>query len=243
MMRRKAARDIRRNPLDIPIDSRIAGGGGRLHQSACIERCAASPDGRRKMLVKMATVGADPHGGGIAEAFVRSESGDAWRLFVVHRNTLAIQAEDAFASICRICPSLILSLAVRNGRRCLLEEELQANKSSKKEIAGFAEGDLKRDGGLSSVARASLVKCYEFTRFMQKKKPVEPYFKFAVLRSICEEFISILFISKLNAADRNEIADALLQLRFHELAAKQVASKRDRPYQHVLGPLTRSVET
>src|ERR1019366_4042167 len=37
LIRRKAARELRRNPLDIPIDSRIAGGGGRIHQSACIE--------------------------------------------------------------------------------------------------------------------------------------------------------------------------------------------------------------
>ena len=29
---------IRRNPLDVPIDPRIAGGGGRLYQTACIER-------------------------------------------------------------------------------------------------------------------------------------------------------------------------------------------------------------
>ena len=37
LARRKAARDLRRSPLEIPIDSRIAGGGGRLHQTACIE--------------------------------------------------------------------------------------------------------------------------------------------------------------------------------------------------------------
>jgi type I restriction enzyme R subunit len=37
LARRKAATDIRRNPLDIPMDSRIAGGGGRLHQTAYIE--------------------------------------------------------------------------------------------------------------------------------------------------------------------------------------------------------------
>ncbi len=52
LARRKAARDIRRNPLD----SRIAGGGGRLHQSACIEAvCREIVNGRRKMLVEMAT--------------------------------------------------------------------------------------------------------------------------------------------------------------------------------------------
>lgn len=56
LARRKAARDIRRNPLDIPIDSRIAGDGGRLHQSACIAAvCREIVNGRRKMLVEMAT--------------------------------------------------------------------------------------------------------------------------------------------------------------------------------------------
>jgi len=56
LARRKAARDIRRSPLDIPIDMRIAGGGGRLHQSACIESvCREIVNGRRKMPVEMAT--------------------------------------------------------------------------------------------------------------------------------------------------------------------------------------------
>ena len=56
LVRRKAARGIRRNPFDIPIDTRIAGGGGRVHQSACIDTlCQEIVNGRRKMLVEMAT--------------------------------------------------------------------------------------------------------------------------------------------------------------------------------------------
>lgn len=56
LARRKAARDIRRNPLNIPIDTRIAGGGGRVHQTACIDTlCREIVAGRRKMLVEMAT--------------------------------------------------------------------------------------------------------------------------------------------------------------------------------------------
>ncbi|MCK9545019.1 MAG: DEAD/DEAH box helicase family protein, partial [Novosphingobium sp.] len=56
LARRKAASAIRRNPLDIPIDTRIAGGGGRLHQTACIDKlCREIVAGRRKMLVEMAT--------------------------------------------------------------------------------------------------------------------------------------------------------------------------------------------
>lgn len=56
LVRRKAARDVRRNPLDIPIDTRIVGGGGRIHQSTCIDvLCHEIAAGRRKMLVEMTT--------------------------------------------------------------------------------------------------------------------------------------------------------------------------------------------
>ncbi len=56
LARRKAATEIRRNPLDIPIDRRIAVGGGRVHQTACIDvLCREIAAGRRKMLVDMAT--------------------------------------------------------------------------------------------------------------------------------------------------------------------------------------------
>jgi hypothetical protein len=56
LIRRNAARSIRRNPLDIPIDRRIAGGGGRLYQIACIDTlCREMINRRRKMLVEMAT--------------------------------------------------------------------------------------------------------------------------------------------------------------------------------------------
>jgi type I restriction enzyme R subunit len=37
LMRRRAAKEIRRNPLDMPVNRRIAGGGGRTFQIACIE--------------------------------------------------------------------------------------------------------------------------------------------------------------------------------------------------------------
>ena len=56
LMRRQAARGIRRSPLDIAIDRRIAGGGGRTFQIACIDTlCREIVNGRRKMLVEMAT--------------------------------------------------------------------------------------------------------------------------------------------------------------------------------------------
>jgi type I restriction enzyme R subunit len=37
LVRRRAVRGIRRSPLDVPINDRIAGGGGRLYQIACID--------------------------------------------------------------------------------------------------------------------------------------------------------------------------------------------------------------
>jgi type I restriction enzyme R subunit len=115
LSRRKAARDIRRSPLDIPIDSRIAGGGGRLHQSACIEAvCREIVNGRRKMLVEMATGTGKTR---TAAALLKRLFEANWAtraLFVVDRNTLAIQAEDAFAEH---LPHLPCYRVPRTGRR------------------------------------------------------------------------------------------------------------------------------
>ncbi len=115
LARRKAARDIRRSPLDIPIDNRIAGGGGRLHQSACIEAvCREIVNGRSKMLVEMATGTGKTR---TAAALLKRLFEANWAtraLFVVDRNTLAIQAEDAFAEH---LPHLPCYRVPRTGRR------------------------------------------------------------------------------------------------------------------------------
>ena len=55
LVRPKAVSEIRRNPFDIAIDTRIAGGGGRVHQTACVDvLCREIAAGRRKLLVEMA---------------------------------------------------------------------------------------------------------------------------------------------------------------------------------------------
>lgn len=115
LSRLKAAREIRRNPLDVPIDVRIAGDGSHLHQAACIEvLCRNIVQGRRKLLVEMATGTGKTR---TAAALIKRLFEANWTtraLFVVDRNTLAIQAEDAFAEH---LPQLPCYRVPRTGRR------------------------------------------------------------------------------------------------------------------------------
>ena len=115
LIRRNAARSIRRNPLDIAIDPRIAGGGGRLYQITCIDTlCRKIVNGRRKLLVEMATGTGKTR---MAAALLKRLFEASWisrALFVVDRNPLGIQAEDAFAEC---LPNLPCYRVPRVGRR------------------------------------------------------------------------------------------------------------------------------
>ena len=93
--RRHAAYGIRRDPLSVAIDGKIA---GRDYQRDCIDTlCREMMQGRRKMLVEMATGTGKTR---MAAALIKRlfESGWAGRaLFLVDRITLATQTEEAFA--------------------------------------------------------------------------------------------------------------------------------------------------
>lgn len=122
LIRRGAARELRRDPLTIPVDHRIAGGGGRWYQINCIDAlCREIVAGRRKMLVEMATGTGKTR---TAAALFKRLFDANWvkrALFVVDRNTLAKQTEDALAEH---LPHLSSYRVPRAGRRFQVEKDI-----------------------------------------------------------------------------------------------------------------------
>lgn len=110
--RRIASRDLRRDPLTVPIDSRIA---GRTYQRMCIETvCREINNGRRKMLVEMATGTGKTRTAAALMKRLFDANVVTRALFVVDRNTLAVQAEEAFVEH---LPTLPCYRVPRTGRR------------------------------------------------------------------------------------------------------------------------------
>lgn len=109
--RRFATLQVARKPLSVPIDVRIA---GRDYQQQCIQTlCQEIEQGRRKLLVEMATGTGKTRA---AAALIKRlfEANAVTRvLFLVDRIPLALQTEDAFAEHLPDYPSYVL----RAGRR------------------------------------------------------------------------------------------------------------------------------
>jgi len=109
--RRFATRQLRRDPLTVPIDLKIA---GRDYQQECIQTtCKEIKQGRRKLLLEMATGTGKTR---TAAALIKRlfEANAITRvLFLVDRIPLAKQTEDAFAEHLPDYPAYVL----RAGRR------------------------------------------------------------------------------------------------------------------------------
>jgi len=109
--RRFASLQLRRDVLNVPIDSKIA---GRDYQQACIQTvCRAINNGRRKLLIEMATGTGKTR---TAAALIKRlfEANAVTRvLFLVDRIPLAKQTEEAFAEHLPDYPAYVL----RAGRR------------------------------------------------------------------------------------------------------------------------------
>lgn len=109
--RRAATAQVKRDLLEVPIDARIA---GRDYQQACIDiLCKEMSQGRRKLLVEMATGTGKTR---TAAALIKRlfEANAITRvLFLVDRIPLAKQTEDAFAEHLPDYPAYVL----RTGRR------------------------------------------------------------------------------------------------------------------------------
>ena len=117
--RRAAVRSIRVDPTTVSIDGRVA---GRDYQRACIETlCREMVQGRRKLLVEMATGTGKTR---TAAALVKRLFEASWisrALFLVDRTTLATQAEDAFAEY---VPSLATYRVPKTGQRFKPEKQI-----------------------------------------------------------------------------------------------------------------------
>lgn len=117
--RRIATRTLRVAPTSVAVDARVA---GRDYQRGCIEAlCRGIEEGRRKLLVEMATGTGKTR---TAAALIKRLFDANWitrALFLVDRDTLAKQAEDAFAEH---VPTLAAYRVPRTGERFRPEKQV-----------------------------------------------------------------------------------------------------------------------
>lgn len=117
--RRIATRTLRVPPTGIAVDGRVA---GRDYQRACIEVLSREIEqGRRKLLVEMATGTGKTR---MAAALIKRLFDANWitrALFLVDRNTLAVQTENAFAEH---LPTLATYRVPRTGERFRPEKQI-----------------------------------------------------------------------------------------------------------------------
>ena len=118
--RRFATRQVRQDPLAVPIDARIAG-GRHQHQTDCINTlCREIVQGRRKLLVEMATgTGKTRTAAALIKRLFQANA-ITRVLFLVDRIPLAKQTEDAFAEHLPDYPAYVL----RAGRRFQDEKQI-----------------------------------------------------------------------------------------------------------------------
>lgn len=134
--RRAATLKLRRDPLDVAIDKRVA---GRDYQMACIDTlCREISLGRRKFLVEMATGTGKTR---MAAALIKRLFGANQLtrvLFLVDRIALAKQSEDAFAEHLPDLPCYVL----RAGRQVQHEKRVTITtlQTMINEYAAFSSG-------------------------------------------------------------------------------------------------------
>jgi type I restriction enzyme R subunit len=116
--KRFATRQVKQDPLAVPIDKHIA---GRDYQMECIDTlCQEMGQGRRKMLVEMATgTGKTRTAAGLIKRLFQANA-ITRVLFLVDRIPLAKQTEDAFAEHLPDYPCYVL----RAGRRFQDEKQI-----------------------------------------------------------------------------------------------------------------------
>jgi hypothetical protein len=104
------------------------------------------------------------------------------------------------------------------------------------DIVAYCTADMHNDGIYIAILRSSLIKAFEFVRSTGSIADGDhAFFLLATLRGICEEYISIVFLSELSSCDRDRVTQTLMEISFHDLVSKQTSFfETYRPFQPVI---------